>query len=122
MNVQSLTNTHFTVKVVYTYKAFQSFSELVFEHQPFLILFWKAHNGRRFYYSSLFLSLLFSGDTQPFTETLAGPSTGSLRSVFVKEPLFSWVLDAGIVLIQTNTVCRTNIFVLLNPIMHGVAK
>ncbi len=32
------------------------------------------------------------------------------------------VLDAGIVLIQTNTVCRTNIFVLPNLIMHGVVK
>lgn len=116
-------NTHFTVKVVYTYKAFQCFSGHVFEYQLSLILFWKAHNGRGLCYSSLSLSLLFSRDTQPFYRDLSW-SLHSVPSLCVlwkghcslrfEMPGSSWSK-------QTLFVELTSLFS-LNLIMHGVAK
>ena len=127
MNVQQLTNTHFTVKVGYTYKAFfpSAFQGTSLNANPFSFYSEKHIIEGAFtipHYSS---SLLFSEDTQPFTETLAGPPPlGPLPPVSVlwKSHCSLGVLDAGTVPIRTNTVCRTNIFVLLNLIMHGVAK
>lgn len=60
----------------------------------------------------------------PWIHNLLQRPSWSLHWVpsLVKEPLFSGVLDAWIALVQKNTVCRTNIFVLFNMIMHGVEK
>lgn len=111
----------------YTFKAFfpSAFQGTSLNTNPFSFYSEKHIIEGAFTIPRYSSSLLFSEDTQPFTETLAGPPPlGPLPPVSVlwKNHCSLGVLDAGTVPIRTNTVCRTNIFVLLNLIMHGVAK